>query len=93
MTSPDFWAILRTLAGRPESAGLVFGILEKGTTGTPPAIMADNYEAAVALLNDFATAANPHKTPKQRVDPRHPRANQPKQANKQYVFDAWYCKF
>jgi golgi-specific brefeldin A-resistance guanine nucleotide exchange factor 1 len=57
MTSPDFWAILRTLAGRSGSAPVVFGILERGTTGSPSSIMADNYEAAIALLNEFATAA------------------------------------
>ncbi|CAM1511078.1 Fc.00g085910.m01.CDS01 [Cosmosporella sp. VM-42] len=83
MTSPDFWAILRTLAGKPESAALVFGILEKGTTGTPPAIMADNYEAAISLLNDFASAANPHKAPKKRIDPRLPQASQQKKEGKQ----------
>lgn len=59
MTSPDFWATLSILARNPESAALVFSILEKGTTGSPPAIMADNYEAAVSLLNDFASAAAP----------------------------------
>lgn len=57
MTSPDFWSILRVLARSQESAGSVFSILEKGTTGNPPAIMADNYEAAIGLLNDFASAA------------------------------------
>ncbi|KAI5457216.1 hypothetical protein BGZ63DRAFT_395640 [Mariannaea sp. PMI_226] len=66
MTSPDFWAILRTLAGKPESAALVFGILERGITGDPQAILADNYEAAILLLNDFATAANPNQPALQR---------------------------
>lgn len=57
MTSPDFWAVLRVLAESAESAALVFDILEKGSTGIPAAIMSDNYEAAVSLLNHFATAA------------------------------------
>ncbi|KOS20640.1 Uncharacterized protein ESCO_006797 [Escovopsis weberi] len=57
MTSPDFWVILRVLAGDSEAAPTVFEILEKSTTGTPPAIIADNYEAAVLLLNHFASAA------------------------------------
>lgn len=82
MTSPDFWVILRTLATKPESAALVFGILERGTTGSPPAIMADNYEAAITLLNDFATAANPHKQGEQRPDPRQQRHRQQKQEKK-----------
>lgn len=93
MTSPDFWATLRALAGKPESAALVFGILERGTTGTPPAIMADNYEAAIALLNDFATAANPYKVPKQRADPRGHKVNQSKQTKKQYVPRDLWCEY
>ncbi|OAQ62261.1 Sec7 domain-containing protein [Pochonia chlamydosporia 170] len=59
MKSPDFWAILRMLAGDPDSSASVFAILENGATGTPPAIIADNYEAAISLLNFFASAAIP----------------------------------
>jgi brefeldin A-resistance guanine nucleotide exchange factor 1 len=79
MTSPDFWAILRTLAGRPESAALVFGILERGITGDPQAILADNYEAAVLLLNDFATAANPNQPSLQRTGSRQQQQRPPQQ--------------
>ncbi|KAJ4174513.1 GDP/GTP exchange factor for ARF [Fusarium falciforme] len=82
MTSPDFWAILRALAKRPEAAALVFEILEKGTTGTPPAIMADNYEAAISLLNDFASAASPKHPVIQTRSPRPQRSNPPKQDKK-----------
>lgn len=57
MTSPDFWAIMRALTGRPDSAPLVFDILELGCGGTPPAIIADNYEAAISLFGDFASGA------------------------------------
>jgi golgi-specific brefeldin A-resistance guanine nucleotide exchange factor 1 len=57
MTSPDFWVLLRTLAGHKESSPVVFEILEGGVSGSPSAIIADNYGAAIALLNDFATAA------------------------------------
>ncbi|KAL5601338.1 uncharacterized protein BROUX77_005587 [Berkeleyomyces rouxiae] len=57
MTSPDFWAILRLLSGRAETSPTVFDILEAGTTGDPPSIISDNYEAAIKLLNDFATAS------------------------------------
>lgn len=85
MTSPDFWAILRALAKRPEAAALVFEILEKGTTGTPPAIMADNYEAAISLLNDFASAASPKHSVIQTRSPRPQRSNPPKQDKKRYV--------
>lgn len=47
------------LAGDPDSSASVFAILENGATGTPPAIIADNYEAAISLLNFFASAAIP----------------------------------
>lgn len=57
MTSPDFWVLLRNLASNPSSAAAVFEILEGGVSGTPSAIIADNYEAAITLLNDFASAA------------------------------------
>ena len=57
-TSPDFWAVLHTLQPVPEAAGLVFQIGEAVADGYSPAITADNYEAAVALLNAFATAGS-----------------------------------
>ena len=76
MTSPDFWSLLRVLARGPESAAPVFDILDKGTLGSPPAIMADNYEAAVALLNDFASVAAPPAPAEQ--------SNSPHQANAEH---------
>lgn len=85
MTSPDFWAILRTLAHRPEVAVLVFEILERGTTGTPPAIVADNFEAAISLLNDFASAANSQQSNIQRFGSRQQRPKTQKLDKKQYA--------
>ncbi|KAH7068903.1 hypothetical protein BKA63DRAFT_477540 [Paraphoma chrysanthemicola] len=55
--SPDFWAILSRLSGVQESAGDVFALVEDLSTSTQPGITADNYEAAIGLLNEFATAA------------------------------------
>jgi brefeldin A-resistance guanine nucleotide exchange factor 1 len=55
--SPDFWAILSRLSNVQEAAGDVFALVEDLTTSTQPGITADNYEAAIALLNEFATAA------------------------------------
>jgi brefeldin A-resistance guanine nucleotide exchange factor 1 len=55
--SPDFWTILNRLAGVPDAAGDVFQLVEDLTTSSQPGITADNYEAAIALLNEFATAA------------------------------------
>ena len=77
MTSPDFWVTLRSLARSPASASAVFDILEKGTVGSPPAIMADNYEAAISLLSDFASAAAPpapeRKEQRENVQPKKPK--------------------
>ncbi|KAI4671292.1 uncharacterized protein J4E88_009326 [Alternaria novae-zelandiae] len=55
--SPDFWTILSRLSGVPDAAGDVFQLVEDLTTSPQPGITADNYEAAIALLNEFATAA------------------------------------
>ncbi|KAK6438732.1 GDP/GTP exchange factor for ARF [Oleoguttula sp. CCFEE 5521] len=57
-TSPDFWAVLHALRPQPEAAELAFQIAEAVATGATPAITADNYEPAVALLNAFATAGS-----------------------------------
>jgi brefeldin A-resistance guanine nucleotide exchange factor 1 len=74
MTSPDFWVILRVVAGDANAAAQIFDILERSTTGTPPAIMADNYEAAISLLNHFASAADPLAA----RDPKSPEATRKK---------------
>jgi len=73
MTSPDFWAILQTLATNPISAPIVFEILESGVTGTPSAIMADNYEAVLHLLNEFATMAQVGAIAEQKADRKQGR--------------------
>lgn len=70
MTSPDFWAILRNLASEKNSAPTVFEILETGVSPSSTAIMADNYEAAIGLLNDFASAASTTVPKEPKVDPR-----------------------
>ncbi|UNI20375.1 GDP/GTP exchange factor for ARF [Purpureocillium takamizusanense] len=73
MTSPDFWAILRILAAHEASAALVFDILEKSGVGSPPAIMADNYQAAVTLLDYFASSASTQPVSAKAADPAHHR--------------------
>lgn len=64
MTSPDFWALLRTLAARQDQSQAAFAVLERGVGGTPPAILAENYEAAISLLSDFASASRAAVQPK-----------------------------
>ncbi|CAJ2501896.1 Uu.00g047490.m01.CDS01 [Anthostomella pinea] len=78
MTSPDFWLILRTLAGNPNSSPTVFEILEGGVSGSPSAIIADNYEAAIALLNEFATAAKVGAVVEQKGERRQRNTRPPK---------------
>ncbi len=82
MSSPDFWVILRKLTGVPESAPTVFEILEGVFMGSPPSIMADNYEPAVNLLNDFASAGSVGATVEQKQDKKSRRGQQaPKKSN------------
>ncbi|TGJ85964.1 hypothetical protein E0Z10_g2814 [Xylaria hypoxylon] len=78
MTSPDFWLILRTLAGNSTSSPTVFDILEGGVSGSPSAIIADNYEAAIALLNEYATAAQVGAADEQKGERRQRNARPPK---------------
>ncbi|KAI9821685.1 MAG: GDP/GTP exchange factor for ARF [Pycnora praestabilis] len=66
--SPDFWSILQTLRALPEASAMVFDIAEDITVGTPSATTADNYESAVSLLNDFATAASVGAIAEQKQD-------------------------
>ncbi|KAK5657707.1 hypothetical protein OQA88_2779 [Cercophora sp. LCS_1] len=82
MTSPDFWVILQTLAGHPDSAPVVFEILESGVTATPSAIMADNYEAALKLLNEFATMAQVGAIAEQKADKKQGRKGRPTKQEK-----------
>jgi brefeldin A-resistance guanine nucleotide exchange factor 1 len=89
MTSPDFWVILRNLTSNAQSAPTVFEILEDVAVGSPPTIMADNYESAVKLLNDFASAGSVGSTIEQKQDKRmRQRGQQQKPPAKQPQVDA-----
>ncbi|KAL1389489.1 cytohesin-2 [Phyllosticta capitalensis] len=68
INSPDFWSLLRSLHTLPEAAPDVFRMMENLTSSTPPGISADNYEASIALLNDFATAGSSGALEQQRLD-------------------------
>lgn len=57
-SSPDFWAVLHVLQPHPEAANLAFEIAESVASSQLPAITADNYEPAIALMNAFATAGS-----------------------------------
>ncbi|KAH8808899.1 hypothetical protein F5884DRAFT_793809 [Xylogone sp. PMI_703] len=79
MTSPDFWLVLRNLSANSETAPAVFEILEGVTIGSPPTIMADNYESAVSLLNHFASAGSIGAMNEQKQDRRGRRGQPPRQ--------------
>lgn len=66
--SPDFWSILNTLQSAPDVAGDVFQIVEELANSSQPGISADNYEAVIALLNEFATAGQIGSSEEQRRD-------------------------
>ncbi|KAI9736372.1 MAG: GDP/GTP exchange factor for ARF [Claussenomyces sp. TS43310] len=69
VTSPDFWAILHGLSSNAQAAPTVFDILDGVIArSSPPAIMADNYEAAITLLNEFASLGSVGSTMEQKRD-------------------------
>lgn len=88
MSSPDFWVILRSLTGDAQSAPTVFEILEGIAVGSPPTIMADNYESAVKLLNEFASAGSIGASIEQKQDRRTKRGQPPppKKDRPSYVY-------
>jgi brefeldin A-resistance guanine nucleotide exchange factor 1 len=88
MTSPDFWVILRNLASNPQTAPAVFEILEGVAIGSPPTVMADNYESAVKLLNDFASAGSVGSAVEQKHDKRTRRGQPVKQQQPKPQVDA-----
>ena len=56
--TPDFWSILESLHKFQEGASGAFQLVEMIVNGPPSTITADNYEAAITLLKDFATAGS-----------------------------------
>lgn len=85
MTSPDFWVILRNLTGNAQCAPTVFEILEGVAVGSPPTIMADNYDSAVNLLNEFASAGSVGASIEQKQDRRTRRGQPPPKKEKPQV--------
>lgn len=81
-TSPDFWSVLHDLQSLPEASQLVFQIVESVASGQTSAITADNYEAAVALLNAFATAGAIGAGQEQQRDPAGRRSTEEKKPPK-----------
>ena len=61
-TSPDFWDLLHKMHALPAVSANVFSILEEmmrsPSSSSQSTITPDNYEKAISLLDDFATAAS-----------------------------------
>ncbi len=83
INSPDFWTILRALHAMESVAPTVFSIIEGLTADRFSAVTADNYEAAVLLLNDFASAGSVGAQSEQRQDALSRRAKTAKQLQPQ----------
>lgn len=66
--TPDFWSTIQNVHDIPEAAASVFGLVENVVTTRPPAVTADNYEAAVSLLNSFAVAGSVGAIEEQKLD-------------------------
>lgn len=66
--TPDFWSTIQSVHGIPELAAGVFHLLDNIINSRPPAVTADNYEAAVSLLNSFAVAGSVGATVEQKLE-------------------------
>lgn len=75
--SPDFWSIIGNLHNIPEAAQGSFQVIEELAVPSRSGISANNYEAAVGLLNEFATAASIGARQEQIRNPPRGRAPPP----------------
>lgn len=91
--SPDFWSILQRLRPQDASAPVIFDILKGIVESTPPAISSDNYEAAVALANDFASAGSIGAAEERRRDGNTRRSRGAKAEKGMYVLSAIHPRF
>lgn len=78
--SPDFWSTLQRLHQHKTEAEHVFEILTTLATVRPSAVTADNYEATIALANDFASAGSIGSIQEKRRDFAAKRGHQAKPA-------------
>lgn len=85
IVSPDLWSILQRLHQHEESAQLVFDLLQSIVDSKPPVISADNYESAVSLANDFATAGSVGSVEERKRDALARRQRGAKQEKVRYV--------
>ncbi|KAF2838962.1 cytohesin-2 [Patellaria atrata CBS 101060] len=80
--SPNFWSILHSLASNKKSAAAVFNVVQALFEASQPGITADNYEAAISLLNEFATAGSLGAAEMHKREQATRKANAAKQALK-----------
>lgn len=78
VNTQDFWSTIRAFHSIHEAAGEVFELSQGILEDSPSAITADNYEATVLLLNDFASAGSAGAMIEQRDrSTRRPKQAQP----------------
>lgn len=58
INSPDFWVLLRSLLSVEDAPKDIFKVLTAILQEQETNVTADNYEAVVSLLNEFATAGS-----------------------------------
>jgi brefeldin A-resistance guanine nucleotide exchange factor 1 len=66
--SPDFWSIMHRLHQHNDEAESIFKLLHFISSSQPMGVTADNYESAIELANDFASAASIGALQEQRKD-------------------------
>jgi golgi-specific brefeldin A-resistance guanine nucleotide exchange factor 1 len=80
---PDFWSTIRGLHSIPDAAPSVFELIVSILEDSPSSVTADNYEAIILLLNDFATAGSAGAIIEQKRD-RHARRPNRKSLDARY---------
>ena len=80
--TPDFWLLVRSLHNRPAVAGRIFDILSNVIEGKPATITADNYEASISALNNFAAAGSIGAAVEQQRDRRSAEISRDKKSSR-----------
>ena len=76
--TPDFWSTIRRVYAMPQIAGTVFELLESVVVGKSSAVTVDNYESAVAMLDNFASAGRVGAVIEQKRERNGPRTKHTK---------------
>ena len=80
LNTPDFWSTIRELHSVKEAAARIFNLLTTIVEDASSSITADNYEAVIGILHDFATAGSEGAVIEQRLD-RNGKRSKPGRAS------------